>query len=85
MKNKIIPIKENEGLGFTYTVTPEQIAAHRQRTLEEIFEWLESGSELIYNLQTEEERKTMKRVKCDKNFRFDEEAFIREFQDKRHL
>jgi hypothetical protein len=70
MKNKIVPIKENEGLGFTYTVTDEQIAQHRKRSVLEIFEWLETTNAFIYALQTEDERKKMKEIKCDKNWRY---------------
>ena len=68
--DEIIPIAENEGLGFHYTVTDEQIAAHQKLSIEEIFEWLETTNQFIYELQTPEERARMKIIKADKNFRF---------------
>lgn len=52
----IQPKKENEGVGFHYTVTDEQIAEHKKRSITEIFEWLESTRKLIDAVQTEKER-----------------------------
>ena len=70
METKIVPKKENEGLGFTYTVTDEQIREHKKRSVEEILIWLETTARFIYEIQTEEERKRMRAIKCDKNFRY---------------
>jgi len=48
MKNyNIIPKAENAGKGFDYTVTDEQIKEHQNRTLLEIFEWLENTNKFI--------------------------------------
>lgn len=59
MKNKIIPKKENENKGFSYTVSDEQIAAYSKWTIAEKLRWLEETNKLIYSLQTPEERKRM--------------------------
>ena len=48
--------KENNLNGFYYTVTDEQIREHRQRSVKEIFDWLESTLEFIYRIQTPHER-----------------------------
>ncbi len=61
--DKIIPKKENENKGFHYTVTDEQIAEHRKKSIEEIFEWLETTNAFLYSIQTEEERKRMREIK----------------------
>ncbi|HBX49949.1 MAG: hypothetical protein A2275_04220 [Bacteroidetes bacterium RIFOXYA12_FULL_35_11] len=43
--------------GFYYEVTEKQIEEHQKRSIEEILNWIESTNELIWMLQTEEERK----------------------------
>ena len=63
MKNKIIPKSENADKGFHYTVTDEQIKAHQKRSIEEIFEWLESTSKFIWEIQTPEERERIRKTK----------------------
>jgi hypothetical protein len=63
MKPNIIPKAENADKGFHYTVTDEQIKQHQQRSLKEIFEWLENTNKFIHALQTPEERERMKRAK----------------------
>lgn len=63
MSTKITPKKENEGKGFHYTVTEEQIRQHQSRSLEEIFRWLEETNKFIYSVQTPEERERMKKAK----------------------
>jgi hypothetical protein len=60
---KIIPKKENENVGFHYTVTDEQIKAHQQKSVAEIMEWVESTAKFIYEMQTPEERERMKKAK----------------------
>ena len=60
---KITPIKENANKGFHYTVSDEQIAAHKKRSLIEIFAWLENTSKFIYSLQTASERAKTKGAK----------------------
>jgi len=59
----IIPKAENANKGFHYTVTDEQIREHQQRSLEEIFEWLEKTNKFVYELRTPEEREFAKWIK----------------------
>jgi hypothetical protein len=54
--NAFEPIKENEGIGFTYTVTMEQMEKHAALSPEEVFQWIEEIATFIYELQTPEER-----------------------------
>lgn len=49
--------------GFYYHVTDEQIKEHQQRTVEQIFEWLESTNEFLYKFQTAEERERMHKIR----------------------
>ena len=53
----------NKPAGFYYSVTDEQILEHRQRSLLEVFEWLESTRKFIYNLQSPEERERMEKIR----------------------
>lgn len=50
------PIKENEGVGFTYTVTMEQMRKHAALSPEEVLDWIQQMATFIYELQTHEER-----------------------------
>ena len=43
--------------GFYYDVTDEQVRQHQQRSIEEIFDWLETTSMFIWQIQTPEERR----------------------------
>lgn len=52
----IIPKKENEGIGFSYTVTMEQMEKHAALSPEEVLHWIEDTATFIYELQTPEER-----------------------------
>jgi hypothetical protein len=52
----IEPIKENEGVGFTYTVTEEEVRKHQALSPEAVFEWIQQMATFIYELQTPEER-----------------------------
>ncbi len=60
---KIIPKKENQNIGFHYTVTDEQIKEHQKKSAAEVIEWLESTARFIYEIQTPEERERMKNAK----------------------
>lgn len=62
-KNNIISKAQNSNKGFYYSVTDEQIAAHRKRSFEEILQWLEDTHKLIYELQTPVERSIAKKIK----------------------
>ncbi|CAN5463285.1 hypothetical protein BH11BAC1_BH11BAC1_02050 [soil metagenome] len=48
---------------FTYSVTDDQIREHQQRTVSEIFEWLNSTVDFIYRMQTPEERKRWQEIR----------------------
>ncbi len=50
------PIKENEGVGFTYTVTMEQMRKHAALRPEEILEWIQQTATFLYEIQTPEQR-----------------------------
>ena len=60
---KITPIKENENIGFHYTITDEQLEARSKMTTEEIINWVEETAQFIYEIQTPEERERMKKAK----------------------
>ncbi|MEO5570109.1 MAG: hypothetical protein ABIT08_10270 [Bacteroidia bacterium] len=49
--------------GFYYTVTDEQIKMHQQRSVEEIFEWLEGTNKFLWDTQTLEERERMFKIR----------------------
>ena len=55
--------KPERQIGFHYTVTDEQIRQHRQRTVAEIFEWLETTNEFLYRFQTPTERERMHKIR----------------------
>lgn len=57
------PKLENANIGFHYTVTDEQIAAHQKKSVEEILLWIEEISKFIYEIQTPEERLRTKLAK----------------------
>ncbi len=52
----ITPIKENENVGFHYTVTNEQMEAPGKMTAEEIINWVEETAQFIYEIQTSKEQ-----------------------------
>ncbi len=52
----IKPKIKNSNIGFHYTVTDEQIATHRKKSVEEILMWIEETSKFIYEAQTPGER-----------------------------
>jgi hypothetical protein len=60
---KIVPKKENQNVGFHYTVTDEQIKEHQKKSVGEIINWVESTAKFIYDMQTPEERERMERAK----------------------
>lgn len=60
---EIKPKLENANVGFDYTVTDEQIAAHQKKSIEEILMWIEETSKFIYEIQTPEERLRTKLAK----------------------
>lgn len=64
----IAPKIENEGIGFSYTVTDEQIAQHQKLSISQIFDWLDSTRKLVDSVQTEKEKEFAKKLKNKKNW-----------------
>lgn len=54
--DKLIPKSGNDGKGFHYTVSDEQIAAYAKWTLEEKIEWLEQTAKFADVYLTTDER-----------------------------
>lgn len=52
----MIQLKENESVGFTYTVTMEQMSKHAALSPEAVLEWIQQMATFIHELQTPEER-----------------------------
>jgi len=50
-------------VGFTYTVSDEQIEIHKKRSVLEIFQWLEETNKFLQKVQTPQERRRMLEVK----------------------
>jgi len=65
---EIVPKLENEGVGFSYTVSDEQIAQHKKLSIAQIFDWLDSTRRLVESVQTEKEKEFAKRLKNKKNW-----------------
>lgn len=57
---------ESEPLGYYYTVTPEQIKEHQQRSFAEILQWLDSTRLFIDQMRTPEEREIARKLKNKK-------------------
>lgn len=66
--NNIKPKKENEGVGFKYTVTPEQIKRHQELSIEQILRWLYETNRFLNTIQTREEKEHSKKLKNKKNW-----------------
>jgi hypothetical protein len=64
---KIVPKKENENIGFNYSVSEEQLAWYSQMSIEEKFAWLQDANSFILSIQTEEEKQ---RTAQAKNFKW---------------
>jgi hypothetical protein len=58
MRNSLplLPKSENEHKGYFFSISDEAIYAHRNRSVEDIFNWLESANRFVYAMQTPEER-----------------------------
>lgn len=52
----ITPKKQNQFVGFFYTVTKEQVQKHAALSVEEVLNWIEETATFIYELQSPEER-----------------------------
>ncbi|MBI5219467.1 MAG: hypothetical protein HY958_11105 [Bacteroidia bacterium] len=51
------PMSRDDSSGFYYEVTDNLIQEHQKRSVTEILEWIETTNEIIWKLQTEEEKK----------------------------
>ncbi len=49
--------------GFYYEVTDEQIRMHQSRSVDEIFEWLESTNQFLNEFMTPEEKERMHKIR----------------------
>ena len=58
---------ENENRGYFFTVTDQEITEHLNRSIEDIFNWLELTNKFVYELQTPEERVRTQFVKSIEN------------------
>ena len=54
---------QNQNIGYHFTVTEAQVAAHQKLTVKEIFEWLESMNAFLHSVQTPDQRNLMKQIK----------------------
>ncbi len=54
---------KNSQKGFFYTVTDEQIEAHRKRSVKDIFRWIESTNKFVHSVQNSHEHKRKLRAK----------------------
>lgn len=59
----ITPKKENENVGFHYTVADAQLVERRKMIVDEMVNWVESNAKFIYATQSPEERGGMIRAK----------------------
>jgi hypothetical protein len=55
--------KKEATKGFYYEVTDEQIRMHRSRSVEQIFEWLQSTNEFLNRFMTAEEKERMNKIR----------------------
>ena len=63
MTDTIKPKLENADKGYHYTVTPEQIEAYQNWTLEERLQWIWDTNVLLSKIQTLEERERARMIK----------------------
>jgi len=60
------PKKENENIGFRYSVSIEQIREHQKKSIEEILEWIEEYAIFLHETQTPEDKVRMRLLKNKK-------------------
>ncbi|MBX2840150.1 MAG: hypothetical protein KTR26_00150 [Flammeovirgaceae bacterium] len=65
MHNQILigPKEKNKDTGFYADVTESEIKAHLNRSLADIFNWLENTNQFICALQTDTEKERSKKAK----------------------
>ncbi|MEP7264831.1 MAG: hypothetical protein ABI772_10050 [Bacteroidota bacterium] len=49
--------------GFYYEVTDEQIKMHQSRSVEQVFNWLESTNQFLNMFMTSEEKERMNKIR----------------------
>jgi hypothetical protein len=52
----LLPKKGNQGKGYFFDVTDDQIKEHLTRSPKDIFQWLESTNKFVNLVQTEQEK-----------------------------
>jgi hypothetical protein len=62
----IQPKKENEGIGFRYHVSLEQMLEHQKKSTDEILEWIEEHAAFLQAYQNEEDKVRMRKMKNKK-------------------
>jgi len=58
-----LPKKENEGKGYFFSVTEEEIRQHMNRSPKDIFQWLESTNKFVSQVQNSQEKERSKMAK----------------------
>ena len=60
----LLPKKENQGKGYFFDVTDEEIKQHLSRSPKDIFQWLESTNKFVSQVQTpiEKEKSRLSKV-----------------------
>lgn len=89
----IEPIKENEGIGFAYTITEEQFRKHAQLSADEIFQWISDMTLFFHETQTKEEKMRKYIFKPNKlnchhptpEFQTELLAFEKQLNEQQHL
>ncbi|MEH0155339.1 hypothetical protein V6R21_14430 [Limibacter armeniacum] len=56
MQNTITPKAQNANKGYYFDVTDNEIQEHLQRSVEDIFAWLENTNKFIAQIQTPTEK-----------------------------
>jgi len=59
----LLPKKENEGKGYFFSVTEEEIRQHMNRSPKDIFQWLESTNKFVSQVQNSQEKERSKMAK----------------------
>lgn len=59
----IQPKAHNADKGYYFDVTKAEYDAHKSRSLEEVFAWLESANSFVYAIQSPQEKQKTKFVR----------------------
>jgi len=60
------PKKENQYVGFKYSISLEQMKEHQGKSAEEIFTWIEEYARFLDAFQTPEDKERMRMMKNKK-------------------